>query len=157
MIHFLSFQSNLVIKLNAWMKFSNCKVRLSLPLTTFHPSNLPSSFLISASDSLRYSLSDIIVYPLRVQSTCLLYISVLRNESLWAADYEYTSAYRNIVLGTSHDKAREYLFLRLIYFKEWWIWVSAPSPYDESVRTRSLKRALCCVNASDSRPSNTLW
>jgi hypothetical protein len=39
----------------------------------------------------------------------MLYISVLRNESLWEADYEYTSAYRNIVLEISHDKVENYI------------------------------------------------
>ena len=39
----------------------------------------------------------------------MLYISVLRNESLWEADYEYTPAYRNIVLGISHDKVENYI------------------------------------------------
>jgi len=39
----------------------------------------------------------------------MLYISVLRTESLWETYYEYTSAYQNIVLGISHDKVKNYI------------------------------------------------
>lgn len=39
----------------------------------------------------------------------MLYISVLRNESLWEADYESTSANRNIVLGILYHKVENYI------------------------------------------------
>ena len=39
----------------------------------------------------------------------MLYISVLRNERLWEADYESTSAYRNIVLGILYHKVENYI------------------------------------------------
>ncbi len=39
----------------------------------------------------------------------MLYISVLRHESLWEADYESTSANRNIELGILYHKVENYI------------------------------------------------